>query len=93
MNHYPIVLAHGIARLDHLSVTFLQKLDLLLWDRSNIFDELHYFRGIASYLQNNGFEVYKTGVSFAASVEERAQDLRLEIGRMWMAEWQIQWPA
>ena len=82
MNQYPIVLAHGIARLDHLSVTFLQRLDLLFWDRSNLFDELHYFRGIASYLQDHGFEVFKTGVRFAASVEERAKDLRREVERI-----------
>jgi triacylglycerol lipase len=82
MNQYPIILAHGIARLDHLSLTFLQRLDSLLWDRSNVFDELHYFRGIASYLQNNGFEVYKTGVRFAANVEDRARDLRLEVERI-----------
>ncbi|GJM41886.1 MAG: hypothetical protein DHS20C20_21680 [Ardenticatenaceae bacterium] len=82
MNQYPIILAHGIARLDHLSITFLQRLDLLVWDRSNLFDELHYFRGIASYLQNNGYELYKTGVRFAASVDERAKDLRQEVERI-----------
>lgn len=82
MNQYPIILSHGIARFDHLSISLFQRLNLLLWDRSNIFDGLHYFRGIASHLQAHGFSVYKTGVRFAASVEDRAQDLRQEVTRI-----------
>jgi triacylglycerol lipase len=82
MNEYPIVLSHGIARLDHLSVGILRQLNLLLWDHSNLFDRFHYFRGIASYLEEQGFQVYKTGVRFAASTTDRAQDLKQEVMRI-----------
>jgi triacylglycerol lipase len=77
--HYPIVLAHGIARFDVLTETLLQKINLFMWDLSRDFDRLHYFKGIASYMERHGFAVYKTNVSFAAGVEVRATELAAQI--------------
>jgi triacylglycerol lipase len=42
-------------------------------------DRLHYFRGIRSHLESNGFTVRHTSVSFAKSLEARAADLKLQI--------------
>jgi triacylglycerol lipase len=78
-HHYPIVLAHGIARFDVLTDTLLRKINLFLWDLSREFDRLHYFKGIASYLERHGFVVYKTSVSFAAGVETRATEMAAQI--------------
>lgn len=74
-NHrnYPIILAHGITRPDYLVDFMVRKLNLQ--DFSHAYDKFHYFKGIASFLKQHGFEVYHTSVSFAADVETRAQDL------------------
>jgi triacylglycerol lipase len=82
MNRYPIVLAHGIARFDFLTYSFLKRVNLFLWDWSRALDRLHYFNGVASHLQQHGFEVYKTSVRFAAGAGVRARDLRQEILRV-----------
>ena len=82
MRRCPIVLAHGIARLDYLvhALGRRRRLSRLLpWLRS---DRLHYFRGIASYLRRHGFATWATSVSFAAGVEVRGRDLRGEILRV-----------
>jgi triacylglycerol lipase len=71
--NYPIILAHGITRPDYLVDFIVRKLNL--YDYSHVYDKFHYFKGIASYLKQHGFEVYHTSVSFAADVERRAQDL------------------
>lgn len=80
MSRYPIVLAHGIARPDHLVHAVVKRvrryLPRLSWDR------LHYFRGIAGHLRKHGFEVYHSNVSFAAGIERRAKDLRQEVQRI-----------
>jgi len=76
---YPIVLAHGIARFDALTDSFLWRINLFMWDLSLAFDRLHYFKGIASYLIKHDFEVYKTSVGFADAVEVRAEQLAAEI--------------
>lgn len=79
---HPIILAHGFARFDILLNAILPKVKLLLIkiiDLTTPFDKLHYFKGIASHLRKNGFEVYHTNVSFGASLETRAKDLCKEI--------------
>ncbi len=78
--NYPLILAHGITRPDYLVDFVARKLNLR--DYSQVYDHLHYFKGIASYLKQHGFEVYHTSVSFAAGVEKRAQDLTREIQRI-----------
>ena len=78
-NAYPIVLAHGIARFDFITHSLARQIPLLLSDLSLAFDRLHYFRGIATYLQAHGFATYHSSVSFAAGVETRARELRQEI--------------
>ena len=77
--HYPIVLAHGITRFDVLTNGLLRKINQFLWDFSFEFDRLHYFKGIASYLQRQGFDVHTTSVSYAASVEVRAAELAQQV--------------
>ncbi len=89
---YPIALAHGIARFDFLTDSFKLKSQMLF---GSIFDEiilhlgehgikvtkdrLHYFRGILSHLEDAGFDVHHTRVSFAHGLETRANDLKNQI--------------
>jgi triacylglycerol lipase len=42
-------------------------------------DRLHYFRGILSHLEGDGFDVHHTRVSFAHGLETRANDLKNQI--------------
>ncbi len=78
--HYPLILAHGITRPDYLIAYIFRKLKW--YDFSMVFDRLHYFKGIASYLRKNGIEVYHTSVSFAADLATRAKDLTREIQKI-----------
>ncbi len=78
--NHPIILAHGITRPDYLIDFVVRKLNLN--DFSHVYDKFHYFKGIASYLKQHGFEVYHTSVSFAADVETRARDLAREIRKI-----------
>ncbi|MGH9941900.1 MAG: esterase/lipase family protein [Pyrinomonadaceae bacterium] len=89
---YPIALAHGIARFDFLRESFRLKSQKLF---GNVFDEillhlarhgikvptdsLHYFRGILTALEDEGFDAHHTRVSFARSLETRARDLKDQI--------------
>src|SRR5262245_41794198 len=73
---FPIVLAHGIARFDILREIFIKKFGI---DESKITDQLHYFKGIKSYLEAHGFEVYHTSVDFSGGVDKRAQQLSQQI--------------
>lgn len=78
---YPIVLAHGIARFDFLLNYFNRNLSMFGFDIAVAADGLHYFKGIARHLRNNGFDVYHSSVSFAAGVEQRAADLTAEVNK------------
>lgn len=80
--HYPLVLAHGIARPDHLVDSLARRFNISLYDFRLLSDRFHYFRGIASYLRRHEFTVYHSSVSFAAGVETRARDLQREINRI-----------
>lgn len=87
---YPIALAHGIARFDFLRESFKQSSQKLF---GKVFDDiveylvrqgvridrLHYFRGILSHLEDHGFDVHHTTVSYAKSLETRAADLQDQI--------------
>lgn len=79
---YPIILAHGIARLDFLLNYFTKPFDALGLSLVPANDGLHYFKGIANYLRAHGFDVYHSSVSFAAGVERRAEDLRNEVNKV-----------
>jgi triacylglycerol lipase len=73
---YPIILAHGIARFDFLS-------DLILHIDNDAGDDgLHYFRNIRTHLMAHGFDVFHSRVGWAADVEVRANDLKLEVERV-----------
>jgi triacylglycerol lipase len=76
-NRFPIVLAHGIARFDILRELFRNKLHLSETD-----DRLHYFKGIKSHLEANGFEVHHTNVDFAGSVDLRATQLSKQLNKI-----------
>lgn len=68
-----IVLAHGIARF---SILFE-----MLRDAGTIpdSDELHYFKGIASHLSANGFNVKTAIVDFAKPVDECSRQLAEQV--------------
>jgi triacylglycerol lipase len=72
----PIVLAHGITRFDILREIFVDKLGLA---EEELGDRFHYFKGIKSHLEANGFEVHHSSVDFAGPVELRSRQLS---GRM-----------
>ena len=74
---FPIVLAHGIARFDILRELFRNKLRLAETD-----DRLHYFKGIKSHLEANGFEAHHTNVDFAGSVDLRARQLSTQLNKI-----------
>ena len=76
-NNYTIILAHGIARFDFFLQRYASHLGSLGLELAN--DGLHYFKGVARHLRNNGFNVYQSSVSFAANLEHRAADLTREI--------------
>ena len=84
----PILLAHGIAPFDILFKTFRKSFGVFLapearrWFDKTIGDDLHYFRNIRQALEAEGFQAYETEVSFAASVRQRALDLRKEVDRI-----------
>lgn len=72
---FPIVLAHGFCRFDYLmNTTFVM-------DNSDN-DNVHYFRRIRSTLRQHGYETYHGNVSWGASVDQRAKDLREFIVRL-----------
>ncbi len=68
----PIVLAHGITRFDILRQIFVDKLGL---PEEQLGDRFHYFKGIKSHLEANGFEVHHSNVDFAGPVELRSRQL------------------
>jgi len=79
---YPIVLAHGIARFDYLTQKILKSIEGTRFESQVELDEMHYFKGIATYLRSKGFKVYHSNVGFAERIEKRASDLGLEIIRI-----------
>lgn len=72
---FPIILAHGVCRFDIL-INEALKLDN---NDDPKLDRLHYFRGIRTMLMAKGFCVYHSNVSWAADVNTRAEDLRINI--------------
>ena len=68
-----VVLAHGIARFSILSE--------ILINTGTIpdSDNLHYFKGIASHLRANGFNVHTTNVDFAGSINDCSRELADQI--------------
>ncbi|KAA3610373.1 MAG: hypothetical protein D8M58_05845 [Calditrichaeota bacterium] len=81
-NDYPIILAHGFARPDFLIDSVFTTLNLSIYDFSFVSDRFHYFKGIASHLKKNGFDVHHSRVSWAADVKTRAKDLTVEVKRV-----------
>jgi triacylglycerol lipase len=73
---YPIILAHGIARLDVLTNAVFGI------DNDARADYLHYFRNIRTFLEEHGFDVHHTNVSFAGSVAARSVDLKKQVDKI-----------
>src|SRR5262249_46466041 len=63
----PVILAHGIFRFDVLRVFLLE--------HGGIDIGPHYFNGIKDYLNAHGIPAEETNVSFAGSLQLRAQQL------------------
>lgn len=76
---FPIALAHGIARFDILREILVQRTGLPETEHG---DRFHYFKGIKSYLEDNGFEVYHTSVDFSGPVDLRARQLGDQVNRI-----------
>jgi len=70
---YPIILAHGICRLDFLRASLVNRLP---GADENLSDRFHYFRGIRTALRNHGYAAHHTSVGFADGVEVRSRQLR-----------------
>ncbi|RMG62350.1 MAG: hypothetical protein D6715_12365 [Calditrichaeota bacterium] len=73
---YPVILAHGIFRVDYFVNFLRRKLGFHKKVFTPLWDQVHYFRGIAGYLRKHGYEVYHADLSLAASVEKRAEELK-----------------
>jgi len=78
-NRFPIILAHGIARFDILREIFVRRSPI---PEDELGDELHYFKGIKSHLEANGFDAYHSSVDFAGSVDLRAQQLSVRVDQV-----------
>jgi len=89
---YPIALATGIARFDFLADAlnrdsrkiFGGVFDKIIGFFSDhgvkvVTDGLHYFRGIKSFLDDDGFSTHHTRVGFASRLTERSADLKAQI--------------
>jgi len=89
---YPIALATGIARFDFLADAlnrdsrkiFGSVFDRLIGFFSDhgvkvVTDGLHYFRGIKSFLDEDGFSTHHTRVGFASRLTERSADLKAQV--------------
>jgi len=72
---YPIVLAHGVCRFD---VLWNDALNIDNTDDPQL-DKLHYFKGIRTMLKQEGYMVYHSKVAWGASVDKRAEDLRINL--------------
>ena len=68
MSTQSIVLAHGIFRFDKLSQVFRDDFGIDIGPR--------YFDGIADSIRAHGFDVHEPNVSFAGSLNQRANDLK-----------------
>jgi len=89
---YPVALATGIARFDFLTDSFNRESRKLfgdVFDRiinhlanhavSVVTDGLHYFRGIKSFLDADGFGTHHTRVGFASRLADRSADLKAQV--------------
>lgn len=92
---YPIALACGIARFDFLTDAFNRESRKLFGDVFDrviahlanhgvavVTDGLHYFRGIKSFLDADGFDVHHTRVGFASRLVDRAADLKAQVAEI-----------
>jgi len=75
----PIILAHGIARFDILSVILRKKLNL---PETNVEDQFEYFKGIKTLLESQGFIVSHPNQAFSGSVDLRAEQLAVCVNEM-----------
>lgn len=78
-NRFPIVLAHGIARFDILRELLIELTGI---PDDEFGDRYHYFKGIKSHLEENGFEAHHTSVDFSGPVDLRARQLSEQVNRI-----------
>lgn len=72
---FPILLVHGVCRFDEL---WREALNVDNSEDPDL-DNLHYFKGIRTMLMKKGFSVFHSNVPWAASVEDRADNLNQNI--------------
>lgn len=82
-SNFPIVLAHGIARFDILLELLKEKLGL---PDSELAEKFHYFKGIKSHLESDGFKVFHPNQDFAGSVDLRAGQLKTRVNEIIASE-------
>jgi triacylglycerol lipase len=75
---FPIILAHGVCRFD---ILWNESLDVDNNDDPKI-DRLNYFRGVRTVLKAQGYQVFHSKVAWAASVDERAADLKDSLSKI-----------
>jgi triacylglycerol lipase len=79
MTNSPIVLAHGIARFDILREILIKKFGPPNVQQS---DRFHYFKGIKTHLEAQGFRVFHSNQDFAGPVEARAEQLKTRVNEV-----------
>ncbi len=79
MTTFPIVLVHGIARFDILAVIIRKKLNV---PDDAPAEQVDYFKGIRSRLEENGFVVSAPNLRFAGSLDSRAEGLRNHVNEV-----------
>ena len=75
---FPILLVHGVCRFDEL---WREPLNLDNTPDPDL-DNLHYFKGIRTMLLKNGFSAFHSNVPWAASVEDRADNLKNNVAEL-----------
>jgi triacylglycerol lipase len=75
----PIVLAHGIARFDILLEILKKKSNL---PANQLVDQFHYFKGIKTHLEAQGFRVFQPNQDFAGPVDLRAEQLKARVNEV-----------
>ncbi len=79
----PIVTARGILRFDILRELVCARLHI---SEDGAADNMHYFKGIKTFLAAHGYRVYHTSVGWGDRVQERAQQLAEQIMQVLQVE-------
>ncbi len=79
----PIVTARGIVRFDILRELLFARLSI---PEDSPADNVHYFKGIKTFLAAHGYRVYHTAVGWGDDIRERAQQLAEQVDQVLQLE-------